>query len=382
MNRRILLTALVCFIVMNSLSAQESSGSVRIFQLFNFDWKFQSGDMKDAQSVNYDDSNWRVLDLPHDFQFEQPWDSAASGARGFKAMGDGWYRKSFKADPAWKGKRVLLDFEGIIYLGDVWVNGEKVGSTDYGYLGFEADITKLLRYDADNVVAVYASTGKTGGSRWYTGGGLFRDVHLLVKDSVSIARNGVFITTPDVSANNAQVGVQVEIEGFRGKNSDLEIAVKIFSSDGKQVGETKTLAPKNSKKSANEVLLPAVNIPSPQLWSCETPNLYSAEITLSLNGKVIDRVTEKFGIRTIEYSKEFGFKLNGRKVFLKGIANHHDLGAVGAAAYETAIARQMDALKAFGFNHIRTSHNPYSKSFLRLADEKGILIVDELYDKW
>jgi beta-galactosidase len=382
MNRKILSAAIICMLTVTVLSAQDSSENVHIDRLFNFGWKFQAGELKDAQAVDYDDSGWRTLDLPHDFQIEQEWDESAGGARGFKAMGDGWYRKSFNADPAWKGKRILLDFEGIIYLGDVWVNGEKVGSTEYGYLGFEADITKLLKYDDANIVAVYASTGKKDGSRWYTGGGLFRDVHLVVKDTISIARNGVFIATPGISASSAQVSLQVEIEGFRGKSSDLEIAAKIFSPDGKQVGETKTLAPKNSQKSADETPLPGVNIPNPQLWSCETPNLYSAEITLSLNGKIIDKVSEKFGIRTIEYSKEFGFKLNGRKVFLNGISNHHDLGAVGVAAYETAIARQMDVLKAFGFNHIRTSHNPYSKSFLRLADEKGILITDELYDKW
>jgi beta-galactosidase len=383
MNRKILTAVIICILLtVNILSAQESYENARITQLFNFGWKFQAGELKDAQAVDYDDSNWRSLDLPHDFQFEQPWDKSAGGARGFKAMGAGWYRKSFKADPAWKGKRILFDFEGVMYLGDVYVNGKKVGSTEYGYLGFEVDITKLLKYGADNVVAVYASTGKENGSRWYTGGGLFRDVYLIIKDAVSIARNGVYITTPKISASNAQISLQVEIEGFKGNSSNLEIAAKLFSPDGKQAGETKILAPKNSHKSSDEVLLPEVNISNPQLWSCETPNLYSAEITLLLNGKVIDRVNEKFGIRTLEYSKEFGFKLNGRKVFLKGISNHHDLGAVGAATYETAIARQMDVLKFFGFNHIRTSHNPYSKSFIRLADEKGILITDELYDKW
>jgi beta-galactosidase len=363
---------------MERLNAQEA----RTSELFNFGWKFHAGDVKGAQSVGFDDAGWRALDLPHDFQLEQPWDESAGGARGFKAMGEGWYRKHFTADAAWRGKRVLLDFEGIIYYGDVYLNGEKIGVADYGYLGFEADVTKRLKYGESNVVAVYSSTGKTGGSRWYTGGGLFRDVYLLLKDTIAVARHGVFITTPEVSAARAKVNVQVEIEGFRGKGADLEIAAKIFSPDGKQVGEAQTLAPKKSKKSTDEVLLPVVDIASPQLWDCEHPNLYLAEITLTLNGKIADRVTEKFGIRALEYSKEFGFKLNGKQVFLKGIANHHDLGAVGAAAYEAAIARQMDVLKAFGFNHIRTSHNPYSESFLRLADEKGILVVDELYDKW
>ncbi len=172
------------------------------------------------------------------------------------------------------------------------------------------------------------------------------------------------------------------MEGIKRKRYQLEISTKIFSPEGKQIAESKTLVKEDSRRNIEEVPLPKINISNPQLWSCETPNLYAAEVQLILNGKVIDKLTEKFGIRTIEFSKEFGMKLNGKKIFLKGAANHHDLGAVGAAAYETSIERMMDKLKAFGFNHIRTSHNPYSKAFMRIADEKGILIVDELYDKW
>lgn len=373
---------LVCIFYTTSLFGQHKNNSVRISQLFNFGWKFNAGDMPDAQNTIFNDEDWRPLDLPHDFQIEQPWDKNASKNRGYKAMGIGWYRKTFKADETWKGKRVLLDFEGIMLHGDVWLNGKKIGGTDYGYLGFEADIADVIKYDADNVVAVRASTGENENSRWYTGGGLFRDVHLVVKDSISIARHGIFITTPNISNQNAEVKVQVEIAGIQNKQYELEITTKIFSPQGKQVAETKTLAPKKSNLFEVEVALPKVSVANPQLWSCETPNLYSAEVELVLNGKVVDKLTKKFGIRTIEFSKEFGMKLNGKKVFLKGVANHHDLGAVGATAYETSIARMMDQLKAFGFNHIRTSHNPYSESFFNLADEKGILVVDELYDKW
>lgn len=362
------------------LFAQQNNQPVRVNQLFNFGWKFKAGDISNAQQISFNDADWRKLDLPHDFQFEQPWDSSANRGRGFKAMGIGWYRKTFKADPTWKGKRVLLDFEGIMLHGDVWLNGKKIGGTAYGYVGFEADMADVIKYDADNVVAVRSSTD--GGSRWYTGGGLFRDVHLVVKDSISIARHGVFITTPKITDRNAEVSVQVEVAGIKNKQLVLEIITKIIDPQGKQVAETKTLAPQKSKLIEVEVPLPKVTIANPQLWSCETPNLYSAEVSLVVNGKVVDQLTEKFGIRTIEFSKEFGMKLNGKKVFLKGVANHHDNGAVGAAAFETSIARMMDKLKAFGFNHIRTSHNPYSASFMKLADEKGILIVDELYDKW
>lgn len=381
MNRRVwLMITAICYTTL--LGAQGNQEYVRVNQLFNFGWKFKAGEVPDAQSVTLDDKDWRKLDLPHDFQIEQPWDQAASRGRGFKAMGIGWYRKIFKADAGWKGKKILLDFEGIMLSGEVWLNGKKMGKTDYGYLGFETDIAEVIQYDADNVVAVRASTGDAPDSRWYTGGGLFRDVHLVVKDTIAIARHGIFITTPNISEQQAEVNVQVEVEGIRNRQYALEIYTKIFSPEGKQVGEIKTLAPQNTHLATVEVPLPKVTIAQPQLWSCETPNLYSAQVVLVFNGKVIDQLTKKFGIRTVVYSKEFGLQLNGKKVFLKGVANHHDLGAVGAAAYATSIARMMDQLKAFGFNHIRTSHNPYSESFFNLADEKGILVVDELYDKW
>ncbi len=350
--------------------------------LFNFDWKFQAGDIQNAEALNFDDSQWRKLDIPHDFQFDQEWDKSAGGARGFKSMGIGWYRKSFKADSAWIGQKVLLDFEGIMLHGDAYLNGKLIGGTDYGYLGFEADISNSINYEGNNILAVRASTGEKGSSRWYTGGGLFRDVHLVIKNKISVARNGLYITTPTISKDSASVQIQVELEGIKRKKESYLILAQVFGPDGKLVAETKTQSPTDSKKEFNEIKLPLVSIRNPQLWSCETPNLYKTEITLISDGVVLDKVDDRFGIRTLEFSKDFGFKLNGKKVFLKGISNHHDLGPVGAAAYETAIARQMDQLKAFGFNHIRTSHNPYSKAFLRIADEKGILIVDELFDKW
>lgn len=374
------MSIIIAFCCTTFLFAQNKNENVRINQLFNFGWKFKAGEVSNAQDLTFNDSDWRKLDLPHDFQFEQPWNKEANRGRGFKDLGVGWYRKTFKADPKWAGKQVFLDFEGIMLHGEVWLNGTKIGGTAYGYLGFESNVSDLIKYDGDNVVAVRSST--EGGSRWYTGGGLFRDVHLVVKAPVSIARHGIFITTPNISNNNAEVKVQVEVAGIKNKELELEINTKLFSPDGKLVGVTKTMAPKKSNLVEVEVPLPKVNIGNPQLWSCETPNLYSAEVSLVLDGKVIDRLAKKFGIRTIEFSKEFGFKLNGKKVFLKGIANHDDLGAVGVAAYRTSIARMMDKLKEFGFNHIRTSHNPYSESFFELADEKGILVVDELYDKW
>ena len=352
--------------------------------LFNFDWKFQLV-TEENKGTNFaapalDDSSWRILDLPHDFQFEQPWTKAGGGARGFKPMCEGWYRKSFQADPLWKGKRVVMDFGGIIYLGDVYLNGHKIASTDYGYVGIEADLTPYLHFEKENIVAVYASTGPKKGSRWYTGGGLFRDVYLQVQNPTHIARHGIYITTPEVASDKAIVAVQVEVDGWQ--KHDVLVRTTVRNPEGKVVGSAHNTMPKHTHQTCTELKLPAITLKTPQLWSCNTPQLYSADVVVVADGMVVDSITEQFGIRKLEFSPEFGFKLNGEKIFLQGNANHHDLGALGAASYDRAIERMMLQLKAFGYNTIRCSHNPYSDSFARIADRVGMLIVDELTDKW
>lgn len=349
-------------------------------QLFNFGWRFQLGACPGAERTNYDDSQWRQLDLPHDFQFEMPWTEEGGGARGFKDMGEGWYRKAFAADSAWLGRKVSLGFDGLMYYGDVYLNGHKVASSEYGYVGFEADITRHLRYDTLNVVAVYANTGPKNGSRWYTGGGLFRDVHLQVSNPTRIARHGIYITTPEVSAESARVNVQVEVEGWQKHNASIHAVIR--DPQGRVVAETDGQMPQHTHQQTSEVMLSPVTLTTPQLWDLDTPNLYTAEVIVTADGVTADSLVETFGVRHIEFSPEFGFKLNGRKVFLQGMANHHDMGALGVASYDRAIERLMLQAKAFGFNCIRCSHNPYSESFTRIADRVGILVVDELIDKW
>lgn len=351
-------------------------------QLWNFDWKFQFGaaNITQVTTLDYDDSQWRTLDLPHDFQFEQPWEESAGGARGFKAQGEGWYRKTFVADTLWQGKQVLLDFGGLMYHGDVFLNGHLIATSEYGYIGFEADMTRHLRYGEENLVAVYANTGKSNGSRWYTGGGLFRDVKLKLQNPTHIARHGVYIHTPQVSAEQAQVQIEVELAGWQ--NREVTLHTTLYAPSGEVVATQQAPMPHHTIASVVEVQVPLITIAQPQLWDLETPQLYSADVVVKSHGMTVDSIREPFGIRQIEYSPDFGFKLNGRKVLLKGIANHHDMGALGAASYDKAIRRQMLQLKSFGFNCIRCSHNPYSESFTRIADQVGLLIVDELIDKW
>jgi beta-galactosidase len=365
---------------------------------FDFGWKFHLGDIDETKLASLGDvsSSWRTVDVPHDFQIEQPWvapdkDEKASNsdgasnfrsrlsARGFKEMGSGWYVKTYTPGKELQGKRILIDFEGIMYVGDVYLNGVRIGGTDYGYVGFDIDLSDKLKYGEENVIAVKASTGDPMNSRWYTGGGLFRDVHLIVTDaSMYFVRHPLYITTKD----NHEVDIQAEVANLT-RNNDVSIGTKIIDAQGTTVYEKKADVHFNRKMKTNELKLAPVDMPNPRLWSCEDPYLYTAEVTLyDSKGNVVDQASSRFGMRTIEFSPAFGFRLNGKKVLLKGIANHHTLGALGAAAYPRAMEKRLKLLKEFGFNHVRTSHNPYSESFLNLCDEMGILVVDELYDKW
>ncbi len=376
-------------------------GGIRDTENFNFDWKFSRVDSPENSAMQLDDSDWESVNLPHDFQISQPWIEPAAdekadlnngvaniksrlSSRAFKEMGTGWYRKTFEARPEWKDRRVLLDFEGIMLNGDVYLNGVKVGGTDYGYLGFEIDVTDLINYNGPNVVAVRASTGAPENSRWYTGGGLYRDVKVITTDKDTyFARHPLYVTTPDVSADSALVAIGAEIT-YKPKRPDfISTVVDIFDPEGKTVYSDTVKVKSRKRPRTYEYALDSIVIPNPDLWDVDRPSLYTASVKLLRNdGTVADSVATTFGIRSVEFSPEYGMKLNGRKILLKGIANHHTLGALGAAAYPAAMEKRIKMLKDYGFNHIRTSHNPYSEDFLNLCDRYGILVVDELYDKW
>ena len=377
-----------------------SANSGRITESFNFGWRFHAGDVANGASLSLDDSGWQVINVPHDFQIHQPWvapakderaDNSDIGAnvksrlssRAFKEMGIGWYRKTITPDASLKGKRIILDFEGIMLVGDVYVNGKHVGGTDYGYLGFEIDVTKMLKFGEPNVIAVKANTMNPDNSRWYTGGGLFRDVTLIATDAQQhFTRHPLYITTPVVGTDKSVVEIQAELGCYLRVNS-LKMNTTIIAQNGDTVYNKTKDIPFNRGQKVNEHKVDSITLEQPRLWSCEDPHLYKAVVTMYRpDGTVADQVSSNFGIRSIEYSPKFGFKLNGKKVIFKGIANHHTLGALGAAVYPRAIEKRIQLLKEFGFNHIRTAHNPYSKSFLDLCDKYGMLVVDELYDKW
>ena len=383
------------FSLMGTLPA---AAAVRDTISINCGWQFHRGDVKNISELKSTQGGDDVVNLPHDFLIGQDWvapdaserpDNSDAGSnvrsrlspRGFKEMGIGWYRYQLTPKDEWKGKRIVLDFQGIMLVGDVYLNGQRVGGTDYGYLGFDIDLSKLLKWGQVNEIIVKADTGKPNNSRWYTGGGLFRDVNLIVTDkNLYFPRHPLFIRT----VNNKKIKIRANILNLqKTKKPQIPVEVKILNAEGKVVTQQKSDLHFNAKWRDREYELPSISLEDAKLWSPDTPYLYTAEVTLYDNeGNIADQIREPFGIRTIEMNSEKGLLVNGKKVLLKGYANHHTLGALGAAAYPRAIEKRLKLMKEFGMNHIRTSHNPYSEDFLKLCDKYGILVVDELYDKW
>lgn len=383
------------FSLMGTLPA---AAAVRDTISINCGWQFHRGDVKNISELKSTQGRDDVVNLPHDFLIGQDWvapdaserpDNSDAGSnvrsrlspRGFKEMGIGWYRYQLTPKDEWKGKRIVLDFQGIMLVGDVYLNGQRVGGTDYGYLGFDIDLSKLLKWGQVNEIIVKADTGKPNNSRWYTGGGLFRDVNLIVTDkNLYFPRHPLFIRT----VNNKEIKIRANILNLqKTKKPQIPVEVKILNAEGKVVTQQKSDLHFNAKWRDREYELPSISLEDAKLWSPDSPYLYTAEVTLYDNeGNIVDQIREPFGIRTIEMNPEKGLLVNGKKVLLKGYANHHTLGALGAAAYPRAIEKRLKLMKEFGMNHIRTSHNPYSEDFLKLCDKYGILVVDELYDKW
>ena len=402
MNKKTILFASLLLgglLLMGTLSAD---AAVRDTISINQGWQFHRGDVKNIAELKTTQSGDDVVNLPHDFLIGQDWvapdaserpDNSDAGSnvrsrlssRGFKEMGIGWYRYELTPKDEWKGKRIVLDFQGIMLVGDVYLNGKRIGGTDYGYLGFDIDLSKLLKWGQTNEIAVKADTQNPSNSRWFTGAGLYRDVNLIVTNKdLFFPRHPLFIRTQ----GNKEVKIKAEIinqqKVAKGQTAaKMPVGVRILDADGKVVAEQKNDIHFNAKWRDREYEMPSISLENAKLWSPDSPYLYTAEVTLyDSKGNIADQIKEPFGVRTIEIVPQKGLLVNGKKVLLKGYANHHTLGALGAAAYPRAIEKRLKLMKEFGMNHIRTSHNPYSEDFLKLCDKYGILVVDELYDKW
>lgn len=402
MNKKTILFASLLLGGLPLMGTLSADAAVRDTININQGWQFHRGDVKNIAELKSTQSGDEVVNLPHDFLIGQDWvapdaserpDNSDAGSnvrsrlssRGFKEMGIGWYRYEFTPKDEWKGKRIVLDFQGIMLVGDVYLNGKRIGGTDYGYLGFDIDLSKLLKWGQPNEIAVKADTQNSSNSRWFTGAGLYRDVNLIVTNkNLFFPRHPLFIRTQ----GNKEVKIKAEIinqqKVAKGQSAaKMPVGVRVLDADGKVVAEQKNDIHFNAKWRDREYELPSISLENAKLWSPDSPYLYTAEVTLYDNeGNIADQIKEPFGVRTIEIIPQKGLLVNGKKVLLKGYANHHTLGALGAAAYPRAIEKRLKLMKEFGMNHIRTSHNPYSEDFLKLCDKYGILVVDELYDKW
>jgi len=379
------------FLLLLSLSLLSQLSAVRHVEILRDGWRFQKGPALGAEQPGFDDSNWEVVSVPHDWAIYGPFDKEIdkqvvairqnmervprekTGRTGaLPHVGEGWYRKEFTLPEFSKGKRAILQFEGAMSEPEVFLNGKQIGKWNYGYGYFYLDITYNLEKgkDAINTLAVHLDN-KGFASRWYPGAGLYRKVTITIKDEASIDHWGVGITTPEVTDEAATVNITTEITG-----RNLTLETQIIDAAGQIVATQTTEAPDYSTTEQN------ITLPHPSLWSPESPYLYTAVSILREGDEIKDRLETRFGVRTIEYIPEKGFFLNGQNRKFKGVCLHHDLGPLGAAVNIAALRRQMRILKDMGCDSIRSAHNMPSLEQLDLADEMGFLFLAESFDEW
>lgn len=371
---------LIVALVLLQLSAAASDAGRHRFRM-DFDWKFMLGDPPGAEKAAFDDSTWRDLDVPHDWSIEGPWakDNPSGSAGGYASIGIGWYRKHLRLPLDFSGRRVLLDFDGVFNRSDVWVNGQKVGHNEYGYIGFQCDLTPWIRLGHDNVIAVRVDNLRQV-SRWYTGSGIYRHVWLVVTAPLHVANWGTYVTTPQISAAEAQVKIQITLRNDSDESRHTSLMTRIADPAGTLISSCESVldvAPRSEVTVSQEVI-----VSHPQLWTLESPVLYRAVTEVREGDRLSDTYETPFGIRIIRFDVNNGFALNGTRVIIKGVCLHDDLGALGAVALESGIERRLKTLKTIGVNAIRLSHDAHSPEMLDLADRLGLLVFDEAFDKW
>ncbi len=359
---------------------QEKSVRSRID--FTEDWKFSPGDFSEAGNPGFDDSSWRSLNLPHDWSIEGAFsqDNPTKTNGGALPAGIGWYRKSFRLEKSWQQKQVFIDFDGVYRNSEVWINGHYAGKRPYGYSSFRYNLTPFLNFgDNANVIAVKVDNSAQPNSRWYTGSGIYRNVWLVATSGIYVDHWGTFVTTPEVSEKSATVKLEIKIRNKSGENPPVRISTSLIDPDGKPVA---TADSEVSQADSVMILEQQFALDSPRLWSVDQPVLYKAVTKIYDRGKLADEYETPFGVRSLRFDPVNGFFLNGKPMKIKGVNNHHDLGALGAAFNVRAAERQLEILKAMGCNAIRMSHNPPAPELLDLCDRMGFLVMDEAFDCW
>jgi beta-galactosidase len=336
---------------------------------------------------DFDDSTWRQLNLPHDWGIEGPFDMKLAGATGrLPYFGIGWYRKTFTVPPDDAGKRVFLDVDGAMSYASVWLNGHYLGGWPYGYTSFQVDLTPFLKPGAGNVIAIRLDNPNSS-SRWYPGGGIYRNVWLETMNPLHVTHSGTFVTTPEISATNATVNIKVDVsnENFTPANATVKTDIYALNPQGDITGPVLASATSdNLSIGPGAINSTALNlqVANPQLWDLQHPNLYTAVTTIQQDGQDVDSYRSNFGIRTIKFDPNGGFFLNGQHLKLNGVCDHADLGPLGSVVNVRGLERQIQLLKEMGCNAIRTSHNMPAPELLDLCDRLGMLVMDESFDCW
>ena len=377
---------LICLFLFSSILLLNLQGQ-RHTILFDTDWKFYRGGAQGAEQPGFDDSDWRNLDLPHDWSIEDlpgtssPFsaDAISQVSGGFTTGGTGWYRKTFILPEEQKNKRVVVLFEGIYMNSEIWINGQSVGNNPYGYTSFWFDITGKVKFGSSNILAVKVRN-EGENSRWYSGSGIYRHVWLKVLDPVHVSQWGTSITTPEATSASAKVNIRTKVSNQSGNSSKIRIITRVLNSKGIEAkkSESEQIIDGNSESEFVQEAL----ITNPDLWSTDNPNLYTAVNEIYAGDKMVDLVETKFGIRTIHFDAVNGFQLNGKPMKMKGGCFHNDNGPLGSKSYDRAEERRVELLKASGFNAIRCSHNPPAPAFLDACDRFGMLVIDETFDMW
>lgn len=357
-----------------------ATASPRNRTAFDYGWKFHLGELQDAQSQDYNDDDWRELDLPHDWSLDLPFDPNGASGTGYLPGGVGWYRKTFLVPQKWRGREVFIQFDGIQRDCDVWINGEHVGHRPYGYVSFEYRLTPHLRYGVENTIAVRAERENIADSRWYPGSGIYRHTWLTVTDPIRIDHWGVFITTPRVTEERADVTASTKVINGAGAAAQLRIVSEIVDPAGKSLSQQST-----------EAMLPVGTgrefahwhvVSKPNRWSTDTPVLYTMVTSIYQGEQLLDQLRTPFGIRTFHFDADAGFFVNGKPTRIKGLCLHHDGGVVGAAVPDRTLERRLKLVKAMGANAVRCSHNPMAPEFYASCDRIGLLVMDEAFDEW
>ena len=359
-----------------------SAGQVRSTRSFDTDWLFYKGDAAGAENTSFDDSNWRVLNVPHDWSIEGPFDpkNPTGPAGGFLPSGVGWYRKHFKLPSSDRDRRVYIEFDGVMSNSDVWINGFHLGNRPYGYVSFAYELTGHLNFDEDNIIAVKTDTSKQPASRWYTGAGIYRHARLVTTDPEHFAQWGVFVTTPHIGTRQATVHISGEIVNQSSRTKMLGMQVDLLDPNGKRMvsGESET---GNVSAGQTRTFDIDLTVNDPQFWDIGKGVLYTAVTRVRSGGKTLDDVRVPFGIREFHFEPATGFWINGRNIKIKGMCLHHDGSAFGAAVPLAVWERRLTELRKLGTNAIRNAHNP-AGDFLDLADRMGFIVMDELFDQW